>query len=593
MKSYIKTTYSIFLFLFSLFWGSLIFAAPPIPTGLKCTPFSSTDPRTNCSWQQQGSGWSYTITNWGDHTSQSTFQGSNIIITAPECGRSFIFNVAACDYGGSNCSSYASIAGTTCTLPLINGSCSSTHYKCNTGTSINNLQGGASWAWQCQGTNGGTTATCSESFPVSPVNGSCNNSCPYCCSSGSAINQYNNGNYYQWNCSGQNGGSNSGTCVYNNISACTWSCGSWDACHSNNTQYRTCSSSPSGCTGSNPYATSQRCQYVTPVNGSCSSAHYNCNAGTSINNLQGGVSWVWQCQGTNGGTTATCSQNFPSCNYNYGSWGVCNSGTQTRTATPTNSPCIGTPTTSQSCTTPVNGSCTSTHYNCNTGTSIYNLQGGASWAWQCQGTNGGTTATCSQNFPSCTYTYGSWGTCINGTQTRTATATNSPCVGTPTTTQSCTTPINGSCNETHYNCNTGTSITNLQGGSSWVWQCQGSNGGTTATCSQSFPSCIYVYGSWGTCTNGTQTRTATAANLPCAGTPITNQPCGTCGPAAKTYLMGVVAYEGVQCIIGTPSNTAFPEKGATVTWTCNVVDGSASQTCSANRLNINPNWSEK
>ncbi|MFA6252602.1 MAG: hypothetical protein WCX74_04350, partial [Candidatus Paceibacterota bacterium] len=65
-----------------------------------------------------------------------------------------------------------------------------------------------------------------------------------------------------------------------------------------------------------------------------------------------------------------------------------------------------------------NGSCSSTHYNCNAGTSINNLQGSTGWAWQCQGSNGGTTATCSQSFPSCTYTYGSWSTCVNGIQTR-------------------------------------------------------------------------------------------------------------------------------------------------------------------------------
>jgi hypothetical protein len=47
------------------------------------------------------------------------------------------------------------------------------------------------------------------------------------------------------------------------------------------------------------------------VNGVCSPQHFNCVAGTSIRNRTGINSWTWQCQGINGGTTASCSENFP------------------------------------------------------------------------------------------------------------------------------------------------------------------------------------------------------------------------------------------------------------------------------------------
>ncbi|MDD5639261.1 MAG: GBS Bsp-like repeat-containing protein [Candidatus Pacebacteria bacterium] len=237
----------------------------------------------------------------------------------------------------------------------INGICGSTHYNCNAGTSINNLQGGAGWAWQCQGSGGGTTATCSENF-----------------------------------------------------STCTWTCGTWEACQPGNVQYRSCSSSPSGCTGGNPYGTSQSCQYSNPVNGNCSSYHYNCNSGTSINNLQGGAGWAWHCQGSGGGTAATCSENFPTCNYSYGSWSVCSNGTQTRTATATNSPCTGTPIISQSCTS------------------------------------------------TCIWTCGAWGACqSNNIQTRTCSYSPSGCTGSNPypTTQNC--YAVGACGSTHYNCASG------------------------------------------------------------------------------------------------------------------------------------------
>ncbi len=47
-------------------------------------------------------------------------------------------------------------------LAPINGSCSVTHYTCTTGTSANDVNGSSSWAWQCKGANGGSTAICSE-----------------------------------------------------------------------------------------------------------------------------------------------------------------------------------------------------------------------------------------------------------------------------------------------------------------------------------------------------------------------------------------------------------------------------------------------
>lgn len=44
----------------------------------------------------------------------------------------------------------------------VNGTCSPAHYTCTAGTSIQNVNGSASWTWKCTGANGGSAATCSE-----------------------------------------------------------------------------------------------------------------------------------------------------------------------------------------------------------------------------------------------------------------------------------------------------------------------------------------------------------------------------------------------------------------------------------------------
>jgi hypothetical protein len=48
-------------------------------------------------------------------------------------------------------------------------------------------------------------------------------------------------------------------------------------------------------------------------------------------------------------------------------------------------------------------------------------------------------------------------------------------------------PVSGSCSATHYNCNTGTSVSNAESSPNWTWTCNGSNGGTNIACSQPIP----------------------------------------------------------------------------------------------------------
>ncbi|MCK9578120.1 hypothetical protein M0R01_01330, partial [bacterium] len=97
-------------------------------------------------------------------------------------------------------------------------------------------------------------------------------------------------------------------------------------------------------------------------------------------------------------------------------------------------------------------------------------------------------------------------------------------------------------------------------GSSISWTCSGTDGGVAST-------------------------TCTASRI---GPPIN----GACGPAATTYYYIHTTYPAAQCSSGTPSNTAFPAIGSSVSWTCSGQNGGvASTTCTASRTGLPINGS--
>lgn len=157
-----------------------------------------------------------------------------------------------------------------------------------------------------------------EPFPeLPPENGSCSAS-HYDCSSGSLGATAEYSDQYQWWCNGINGGNNE-LCVEmkpNPPVAGGWS--DWSSCSAScdgGTQTRTCSNPyPSGggadCSGPSSQAcNTQAC--VTPVNGSCSATHYNCNAGSLGSTAQYGDRWEWWCNGQNGGSNSLCQEMIP------------------------------------------------------------------------------------------------------------------------------------------------------------------------------------------------------------------------------------------------------------------------------------------
>jgi len=118
-------------------------------------------------------------------------------------------------------------------------------------------------------------------------------------------------------------------------------------------------------------------QRVPPVNGMCGSDHGQrlsttptnlCSAGTA-STINGTGPWNWTCSGSGGGSNAGCAANRTSVPVN----GVCGSDNgQTLVSTPTNL--------------------------CSAGAASA-VNGTGPWSWSCNGSNGGTTASCAATAP--------------------------------------------------------------------------------------------------------------------------------------------------------------------------------------------------
>ncbi|MDP4008266.1 MAG: ice-binding family protein [Candidatus Peregrinibacteria bacterium] len=161
----------------------------------------------------------------------------------------------------------------------IDGSCSSTHYSCDTGINENNLNGSTAWTWACVGLNTGTDASCSEAklLPPTPIDGSCS-STHYSCDIGTSVSKVIGPIVWTWACEGLDAGIT-------------------DSC----SEARPLPSTPDPTPTPTP----------TPVDGLCSSTHYSCDIGTSVNKSIGYTAWTWACEGLDAGITDSCSEARP------------------------------------------------------------------------------------------------------------------------------------------------------------------------------------------------------------------------------------------------------------------------------------------
>ena len=190
------------------------------------------------------------------------------------------------------------------------------------------------YRWTCTRSGYQSSGTCSAAKPQPSC--TCNNSQNNGCGNGCSATQSpaDTQTHYRWTCT-RSGYQSSGTCsaakpqpscTCNNSqnNGCGNGCSATQSPADTQTHYRwTCTRSG--------YQSSGTCSTAKPqpaVHGSCRSTHYSCSSGTSINNNAGSSQWTWQCQGSNGGRTVSCSERRPTT-------------TTRRPTTTTRDPCAG------------------------------------------------------------------------------------------------------------------------------------------------------------------------------------------------------------------------------------------------------------
>ena len=250
--------------------------------------------------------------------------------SAPSGGSTYVDNQNSGYSGGGtfSCSngSWSGPSGLTCTAdaPLVvNGSCSSSHYGCSSGSSTSNSDGATSWTWTCSGSGGGSSPSCSEAKTCSA--GYTLNSSGTCVSTPQVTYQTcSNGSVILSSESCPAPPPPATTCSFTGYLSWApgcWANSTWSATYPNGvTVYN--DSSNTGYTGSGTFTCNSNGTFSGPtglnctanisvVNGSCSSSHYGCSSGTSGSNVDGATSWTWVCSGSGGGSSPSCSETKP------------------------------------------------------------------------------------------------------------------------------------------------------------------------------------------------------------------------------------------------------------------------------------------
>ena len=93
------------------------------------------------------------------------------------------------------------------------------------------------------------------------------------------------------------------------------------------------------------------------VNGRCDASHYRCSAGTSASNSNNATNYTWRCNGLNGGSSVSCSENK------------------------------------------INGSCAAARNTCTAGVAANGGQTATHYTWSCNSPNGGSNASCTAFIP--------------------------------------------------------------------------------------------------------------------------------------------------------------------------------------------------
>ncbi|HXK37685.1 MAG TPA: hypothetical protein VJ579_01300, partial [Candidatus Paceibacterota bacterium] len=359
----------------------------------------------------------------------------------------------------------------TCQIAKVNGVCSATHYNCSPGTSVNNLSNTTTWTWNCNGSNNGTNSgLCSETKPNpvaptigGPTSGAISTSYTYTFTGTDPLSST-----VRYGIDWDNNGVADQSSAYG-ASGWTFSQGnSWAGAGVKTFKARTETSDGrvSGWTTYNvtivPASTATISTSATPVayNGSATITWSSTDA-TSCSVTKAGSAWQSGLSGSVSSGALTANTTFAiSC--------VGTGGNSNNSVTVYVNPSVS-----------ISASPTSIAYNASSAitwssanASSCNIQKGATPNWQTtlSGTSVGTGALTSTTVFTLTCT-GPGGTTANTNTTVTVA------------------PLNGACSAgpTHYTCAAGTSVSNVSGPLQWTWTCNGANGGTNASCSETKP----------------------------------------------------------------------------------------------------------
>lgn len=104
-----------------------------------------------------------------------------------------------------------------CPATSVNGQCGSTINSCTSGAFIDTADTSSTNNWQCQGTGGGTTASCSTPKAVNGICGSTLNSC----TAGTFQDTSDTSTNYLWSCLGSGGGTTASCSQPKSVQVCT------------------------------------------------------------------------------------------------------------------------------------------------------------------------------------------------------------------------------------------------------------------------------------------------------------------------------------------------------------------------------------
>jgi len=90
------------------------------------------------------------------------------------CSTTYYYRAYATNSGGTGLGTIATFTTSACAVQPVNGVCDTTHYDCISPlSSTNEVDGTNFWTWSCPGSNGGTTAPCSEAKSIQQPTTSC------------------------------------------------------------------------------------------------------------------------------------------------------------------------------------------------------------------------------------------------------------------------------------------------------------------------------------------------------------------------------------------------------------------------------------